>query len=220
LDRHGDAAYRFPADLQPALKAGFEMAADDDPEIVTLPNDAGYVLVDVDNIVEAAPAPLVQIRDRVRADWINRKASDRAKAVASAIAAKAAGGMDLGKAVAAAGTNLPAVRPVSARRIQLNQARPEALAPLKMLFTLTEGKSRLVADPQGRAFFVVKNLKITPGNALSSPTLIAQTQAAFQETASDELGAQLVAAMKAEQGVKRNEEAIAASKQRITGPGN
>ena len=215
-----DAAYRLPADLQPALKAGFEMAADDDPEIVTLPNDAGYALVDVENIVEAAPAPLAQIRDRVREDWITRKAADRAKAVASEIAAKAARGMELGQAVAAAGANLSPVRPVNARRIQLNQANPDVVAPLKMLFTLTEGKSRLVADPRGRAFFVVKNIKITPGNALSNPALIAQTQAAFQQTASDELGAELLAAMKAEQGVKRNEDAIATSKQRITGPGS
>ena len=102
----------------------------------------------------------------------------------------------------------------------MNQANPDLVAPLKMLFTLTEGKSRLVADPRGRAFFVVKNLKITPGNALSNPALIAQTQAAFQETASDELAAELLAAMKAEQGVKRNEKAIAASKQRIVGTGN
>ena len=215
-----DAAYKLPADLQPALKAGFEMAADDDPEIVTLPNDAGYALVDVENIVEAAPPPLAQIRDRVREDWITRKAAERAKAVAAEIAAKAARGVELSKAVAEAGAKLPPVRPVNARRIQLNQADPNVVAPLKMLFTLAEGKSRLVADPRGRAFFVVKNLKITPGNALSNPALIAQTQAAFQETASDELGAQLLAAMKAEQGVKRNEDAIAASKQRITGPGN
>ena len=119
--------------------------------------------------------------------------------------------MDLGKAVAAAGVSLPPVQPLNARRIQMSQADANVVAPLKMLFTLTQGKSRLVADPQGRAFFVVKNIKITPGNALSNPALIAQTQAAFQQTASDELGAQLLAAMKAEQGVKRNEEAIAAS---------
>ena len=215
-----DPAYRFPADLAPALKAGFEMAADDDPEIVTLPNDAGFALVDVENVIGAAPAPLVEIRDRVREDWINRKASDRARAVASEIAAKAARGEDLGKAVAAAGASLPPVQPLNARRIQISQADANVVAPLKMLFTLTEGKSRLVADPQGRAFFIVKNIKITPGNALSSPTLIAQTQAAFQQTSSDELGAELGAAMKAEQGVKRNEKAIAATKQRITGPGS
>jgi peptidyl-prolyl cis-trans isomerase D len=67
---------------------------------------------------------------------------------------------------------------------------------------------------------VVKNNKITPGNALSNPSLIGQTQAAFQQTSTEELGTQLLAAMKAEQGVKRNEEAIAASKQRITGSGS
>jgi peptidyl-prolyl cis-trans isomerase D len=216
----GDAAYRFPADLQPALKAGFEMGVDDDPEVVALPNDTGYALVDVENVAEAAPAPLASIRDRVREDWINHKASDRAKAAASQISAKVARGIELSKAVAEAGVNLPPVQPMNARRIQLSSAPADAVAPLKMLFTLAEGKSRLVADPQGRAFFVVKTLKITPGNALSSPTLIAQTQAAFQQTASDELGAQLMAAMKADQKVKRNEDAIAASKQRITGPGN
>ena len=65
---------------------------------------------------------------------------------------------------------------------------------------------------------------VQPMNArriqLSSAPADAVTQAAFQQTASDELGAQLMAAMKADQKVKRNEDAIAASKQRITGPGN
>ena len=215
-----DASYRFPADLQAALKAGFEMGVDDDPEVVTLPDDAGYALVDVENVAEAAPAPLAEIKDRVREDWINRKASDRAKAAATQISTKVARGADMAKAAAEAGVNLPPVQPMNARRLQLSNAPAEAVAPLKMLFTLAEGKSRLVADPQGRAFFVVKTLKITPGNALSNPTLIAQTQAAFQQTATDELAAELMAAMKADQGVKRNEEAIEASRQRITGSAN
>jgi hypothetical protein len=58
--------------------------------------------------------------------------------------------------------------------------------------------------------------KIVPGNPYSSPALIAQTQASFQQTASDELAAQLLAAMKADQGVKRNDELIAAAKARYT----
>jgi len=215
-----DPAYRFPADLAPALKAGFEMAVDDDPEVVTLLNDAGYALVDVDNVIEAAPAPLAQIRDKVREDWIHRKASDRARAAASGIAAKVARGADIKQATAAAGASLPPVQDMRARRLQISQANANVAAPLKMLFTLLPGKSRLVADPQGNAFFVVKTNKVTPGNAMSNPSLIAQTQAAFQQTSTEELGTELLAAMKAEQGVKRNEEAIAASKQRITGSGN
>jgi peptidyl-prolyl cis-trans isomerase D len=211
-----DAAYRFPAELAPALKAGFAMAVDDDPEVVTLENDAGFALVGLDSVVEAQPAPLAQIRDRVREDWIQRKASDRAKAVATEIAAKVARGMPIEKAMAEAKVSLPPVQPVTARRIQLSQANADALPPLRMLFSLANGNSRLVADPRGRGFFIVKVNKIVPGNPYYSPALIAQTQASFQQTASDELAAQLLAAMKADQGVKRNDELIAAAKARYT----
>jgi len=214
-----DPAYRFPPELAPALKAGFAMAVDDDPEVVTLPNEAGYAVVAVDRVIEAAPAPLAEIRDRVRQDWIQRKALDRARTVASDIAAKVARGVAIERALAEAGAPLPPVEPITARRIQLSQANPDAIAPLKMLFSLAQGKSRLVADPRGRGFFIVKTNKITPGNPLSNPALIAQTQSAFQQTASNELGAQMVAAMKADQGVERNEEAIAAARQRIIGSG-
>jgi peptidyl-prolyl cis-trans isomerase D len=212
-----DAAYKFPAELQPALKAGFAMAVDDDPEIVTLPNEAGYAIVAVDRIVEAAPAPLAEIKDRVREDWIHRKASDRARAIASQIAAKVASGMPMDKAVAAAGVPLPPVQPITARRIQIAQADPNAVTALRMLFSLTQGKSRMVADPKDRGFFVVKTDKVVPGNALAAPGLIVQTQREFQRAVSDELGEQMLAAMKAEQGIKRNEEAIASARQRYSG---
>jgi peptidyl-prolyl cis-trans isomerase D len=212
-----DASYKFPAELQPALKAGFAMAVDDDPEIVTLPNDGGYVVVAVDRIVEAAPAPLAEIKDRVRQDWIHRKASDRAQAIASQIAAKVARGVAMEKAVAEAGVSLPPVQPMSARRIQISQADPNAVTALRMLFTLAQGKSRMVADPKDRGFFVIKTDKIIPGNALSAPGLIVQTQREFQTAVSDELGEQMLAAMRADQGVKRNEDAIIAAKRRYSG---
>lgn len=213
-------AYKLPAELAPALKAGFAMAADDDPEVVTLPNDAGYALVGVDSVVEAAPAPLAQIRDQVRDDWIKRKASDRARAVAADIAAKVARGASFQQALAGSAVKLPPAQVVNARRLQISQADAAVAAPLKMMFSLAKGKSRMVADPQGRGYFIVKTNKVVPGNALTNPSLITQTQMAFQQTASDELGAQLLAAMKADQGVKRNEDKISAARQRITGSGN
>ena len=212
-----DAAYRLPAGMEAGLKPGFAMAADDDPEIVTLPNDAGYVLVGVDRIIEAAPAPLAEIKDRVRADWIQRKANERAQAIAADIAKKVAGGVAIEKATADAGASLPPVQSIQARRLQIAQAPPEAAAPLRMLFSLAQGKSRMVADPQGRGFFIVQNNKITPQDASSNPTLIARTQSEFQSAVSNELAEQMVAAMKADQGVERNEKAIAAAKQRIIG---
>ena len=214
-----NAAFRLPPEFAPAVKTGFAMGADEDAEIVTLPNDAGYVVVAIDRIIESAPAPLAEIKDRVRADWIQRKASDRARAVASEIAAKVARGTDMAKAMDEAGIPLPPVQPMSARRIQVGQANADAAVPLRMLFTLTQGKSRLVADPKGRGFMIIKTNKIVPGNAMNNPMLIAQTQAEFQQSASNELGQQMLIAMKLDQGVKRNEEKIAAAKRRITGAG-
>ena len=213
-------AFKLPADLAPAIKVGFSQEAGDPAEVVTLPGAAGYVLVGVDRIVEAAPAPLATIRDQVRSDWVRRKAADRARAVASEIAAKVARGTSFEQAIAAAGVKLPPVEPMSARRLQISQASPDAQAPLKMLFTLGAGKSRLVADPAGRGFFVVKTNTIKPGDASTNPALIAQTQAAFQASTPDELATQLLNSFKADVGVKRNEAAIASSKQRITGSGN
>ena len=122
--------------------------------------------------------------------------------------------------MAEAGVPLPPVQPIDGAPDPDRPGQsPMPSAPLRMLFTLAQGKSRMVADPKGRGFFIVKTNKIVPGNAMTSPLLIAQTQTEFQRAVSDELGQQMLAAMKADQGVKRNEEAIAAAKRRITGAG-
>ena len=214
-----DANYRLPAELQPALQAAFAMEAGADAEVVALPNEAGYALVALDQVIEAAPAPLAQITDRVRSDWIQRKANDRARAVATEIANKVARGAPIEQAVSQAGMSLPPVEPITARRIQISQANADAAVALRMMFSLAQGKSRLVADPRGRGFFIIKTNKITPGNALNNPMLIAQTQSEFQRAVGNELAQQMASAMKADQGVERNEQAIAAAKQRISGSG-
>ena len=64
---------------------------------------------------------------------------------------------------------------------------------------------------------IVKVVKIQPGNALLRPTLVARTQAEFQPAVSGEYAEQLSRAIELSLGVKRNEEAIAASRKRILG---
>ena len=214
-----DPSFRLSPELQPALKTGFAMGEDEDAEIVTLPDEAGYIVVAVERVIASAPAPMAEIKARVREDWIQRKANDRARAVASDIAAKVARGVAMDKALDEAGVPLPSAQPMTARRLQIAQANEDAIPPLRMLFSLTESKSRMAADPKGRGFFIIKNNKIIPGNSMNSPMLIAQTQTEFQQSAANELGQQMLAAMKADQGVERNETAIAAAKRRITGSG-
>jgi peptidyl-prolyl cis-trans isomerase D len=61
-----------------------------------------------------------------------------------------------------------------------------------MLFSLAQGKSRMVADPKGRGFYIIKTDKIMPGNRPNSPLLIAQTQSEFQQAAANELGEEML----------------------------
>ena len=90
-------------------------------------------------------------------------------------------------------------------------------APIRMLFSLGAGKSQIVADPRQRGFSIVKVNRIVPGNALNQPTLIGRVQNEFQEPISDEYAREFLAAVREAMGARRNEEAIAASRKRISG---
>ncbi len=214
-----DAAYKLPAELAPALKTGFEIAPNDPPEIVTLPNNQGYALVSPAQVVAAAPAPFATIRAQVETDWVNGQAFQRARDTANRIAARASQGVSLAQAVKESGVALPATKPIAARRIQIAEANGQIAAPMQLLFSLMQGKSKAIADAQARGFFVVKVNKITPGNALLQPGLISRMQNELQDALSQDYAQEFVAAVRADMKARRNEDAIKALKARITQSG-
>src|SRR4029079_6040063 len=185
--------YKLPADLAPALKTGFEIAPNDPPEIVTLPNKQGYALVSPGEVVAAAPAPFASIRQQVSKDWIDAQALQRARAAATRIAARASQGVSLAQAVQEAGVALPAVKPIGARRIQIAEAQGEVAPPMRLLFTLTQGKSRSVADTQGCGFLVVKLNTVTLGNALLQRGLVSRMQSELQDALSQDYAQEFLA---------------------------
>jgi peptidyl-prolyl cis-trans isomerase D len=212
-------AFKFPQELAPALKTGFDLSPTDEPVIEQLADDKGYALVAPTQVIQSAPAPLATIRDRVRSDWIHQQALQQAKAATNAIAAKAAGNGSLADAVKAAGKPLPAPQPVRARRIQISEMGDKVPAPLRVLFSAARGKAEVGADPQGRGFFIVKVNKITPGNALGQPGLINEVQQEFTQPLAQEYAQQFMNAVKQQVGVRRHDSAIAAAKKRILGSG-
>ncbi len=212
-------AFKFPADLAPILRAGFDMAQDDQPQVETLADDAGYALVSVDQVIAAAPAPLASIREQVIRGWKNAQARAKARAVATAIAAKVAKGATLQAASASSGVNLPAPNKAAIRRLQLAEMRGNVPPALNLMFALSQGGSRMIADPQGRGFIIIKLNRIIPGNALLQPTLVARTQSEFSQAVSGEYAEQMARAIQADLGVKRNAKAIEASRKRIIGGG-
>jgi len=214
-----DAAYKIPPELAAALKTGFDVAPSDQPEIASLPDKSGYVMVSPSEVVPAAPEPLAKIRDRVVGDWTAAQGLVRAKAAAAAIATKSSQGMSLADAVKQSGALLP-IQPLKARRLQIAQANPEVVPALRTLFSLPAGKARMVTDTQGRGFFVVKVDKINPANALAAIPLIGQMRSELQQATSDDYARQFVAAIREDIKVRRNEDAIRALKQRFATSGS
>ena len=214
-----DPSFKLPPELAPALKSGFELDPNDPPDIVTLPNNQGYAMVSPGEVVRAAPAPFATVHDQLANDWINAKALDRARAVATQIESKVQRGMSLAQAMKESGAPLPPVQPLAAQRIQLATAQGPIPVPIKMLFSLGPDKSVMTPDPQGHGFFIVKVTKIVPGNALTRPALVQQMQSELQQSVSDDYGRQFLAAMREEIGTKRNESAIQAMKARLANSG-
>ena len=211
--------FKMPPELAPAIRTGFDLAEGDDPVVETLTGDAGYALVGSDRVVAAAPAPLASIRDKVIADWKLKQSSDKARAAATAIAAKVASGGDLKSAVASAGVSLPPANHAVIQRLQLVQMGDKVPPALSLMFSLAKGKSRMIADPQGRGFVIVKLLDIIAGNPTLQPSLITKVQTEFQEAQSAEYAEQFNRSLQLDRGVKRNEKAITASRKRMIGGG-
>ncbi len=217
-----DPSYKVPPELMPVLRTGFELGANDEPVIEQAGSEDSFALVAPAQIIPAAPAPFDNVREQVELDWLRQEGSRQAQALANAIAAAARGNTTLAEAVrnANAPAGLPPIETARARRIQLTELGENVPAPLRVLFSVPQGRTQVGADPQGRGFFVVKVNRIIPGNALNQPQLIAQVQTEFSEPLAQEYAQQFLAALKKSVGVERNESAIEATKQRITGGGN
>jgi peptidyl-prolyl cis-trans isomerase D len=214
-----DPSFKMPKELAPALKTGFELEPSDPPDIVTLPDNQGYAMVSPGQVTPAAPAPLSTVHDQVANDWIASKATDRARAVADQVAAKVARGMPLDQAMKESGAQLPPVHPLTARRIQIATAQGQVPAALKILFSLGQGKSKMLPDPEGRGFLIVKVGKIVPGNIMTDPALIGQMESELQQGISEEYARQFLAAMRKEVGVEKNAAAVQSAKTRLLGSG-
>jgi peptidyl-prolyl cis-trans isomerase D len=215
-----DPAYKLPPTMSPLLKAGFDASPDDDPTVETLPGESSFALLAVGRIIESAPAPFATVRAQVANDWISKQASERARAVASAIAAKAGHNIGLEQARTEAGVALPALDRIALRRIDLAKMKGQVPAPVRMLFNLGSGKSRMVAAPNGQGFYIIRVLRIIPGNALNQPMLIGRTQAEFGDVAGEEYAQEFIGAIQADLKVRRNENAIADAKKRLINGGS
>jgi peptidyl-prolyl cis-trans isomerase D len=159
------------------------------------------------------------VQDQVKADLVQRRALDRARAVASSIVAKINGGTSPSEAFAEAQPSLSAPESVTARRIDIARPNQPVPPPLAMLFTMTKGKARLLAAPNGQGWFVVHMQDAVPGDASKTPGLIQATRTQFEGILGEEYGEQFGRSIEAGLDIERHGDAIDRLRQQLAGPG-
>jgi peptidyl-prolyl cis-trans isomerase D len=209
-----NAAWQAGPDVQPLLRAASDLTTEDDPVVETVaPNR--FAVLSVSRVIPAAAPPLAQVRDRVRADLIRERALARGRTIADGIVAKINRGVAPRDAFAQAGVPLPALQPISARRIDIARPGQPVPPPLTMMFSLPQGRARALAAPDGQGWFVVHTATTTPGSAAGQTQLIQATRTQFREALGQEYADQFTRAVQARAKIERKPDALAAVKRRI-----
>jgi peptidyl-prolyl cis-trans isomerase D len=210
--------FQFPADLAPVLQTAFDMEPESDPLIEVVQPEARIAIVSVANVVPSAAPPLAQIRDQVRARLVQQTALQRARQIADAIVQRINGGMAPAQAFAQAGVRLPAPQPITLRRLQIATPGREVPPPLRVLFSIPQGRARVLAGPNGTGWIIVHHQQRTPGNAAADPQgaqLVTSMQGDLGQSFGPELQEQFARGITASTEISRDEERIGALRQRL-----
>jgi len=205
-----NAAYQPDAIVAAVIKAGFGFEqAGDEPQVVPVGQDGSFALVSLEKIVPAAPRPLAQITEKVKADYLLDQALAKARTAATAMLPKLQKGMPMAQALAEAGATKGAPpKPFDFKRSELRGKENF----IQMAFDMPAKTARLVEAPNRAGYYVVYVDTIQQGTIAGDPQgpqmLQSITQALGQMGAQEyerQFAASLVSALK----VRRNEAAIA-----------
>lgn len=210
-----DPGYKAPENLARLLRDAFLGATDDDPAIETLVPGQMFALYKLDRVNPSAPRPLAAIRQQVTADFMADRASKAARRTADALAANANKGTPIAVAAASARANAP--RPVSARRIDLELSQERVAPELALMFAMPAKRAKVLAAPNKTGWNVIWLDSIIAGDARTEPGLVRRTQDELGRAAGEEYVKQFAAAIRAELGVSKNKDAVAALKKSLTG---
>lgn len=207
-----------PADLAPLLHAAFDIDAENpEAQIETIAANARFALVGVDRVAAAAPAPLAEIQQQVRAALVQQRAAQQARALADRIVARINAGTPAAQAFAEAQPRIQNSRPVDLRFLDINRPGQQVPPPLIALFRLPQGHARVVPAENGAGWFIVVHQQRTAGDASTNAHLVDQMRTQLNRDVGEELAQEFSRAIEQHSEVSRNEEAIQRARQQMLG---
>jgi peptidyl-prolyl cis-trans isomerase D len=203
--------------LMPLVTTAFQME-ESAPQITDLTPGREYIIFDVARIEESRAAPLAEVRDQAIAGWKRAEGAKLARAAADRVLKKVTAGTPLAAAIAA--ENKPTIEREQVdlkRRDLMAQRGGNVPAPLVLMFSMAQGSAKKLEAAQDLGWYVVDLAQIATDPVDSEPGLVAQTRNSLAPALSQEYRAQVIAAIRKEVGVERNEAAIAALRKQLAG---
>ena len=208
-------AYKPIPEMARILPAAFDLETDGSAQLIEIVPGEKFAMIAVAEAVEAAPAPLKEIRDVVAKQWALAEGDKKAKAVAEQVRKAIAGGKSLNEALAATGVRLPAPETVSGTRGQMSTGQ-QIPPPLMMLFAMKKGTAKTLSAGGDRGWFIVQLNEVIKGDASKETKMLAARRQEMEGLLAQEYIAQMINAAAKESGVTRNEELIARRKKELT----
>jgi peptidyl-prolyl cis-trans isomerase D len=208
--------------LKPVLKTAFAMQ-ESEPQVAEAQAGTTFVIYDVSAITPSAPAPFNQIVPDVKLAYAIDKGAQAAKAQALKVQAALRGGQKLDAVVAGIGKKLPPVERIGLSRPQLAQIQQSGRPvppPVQLMFAMARGTVKVQEAPQKRGWFVVVLDTIEPGKIDRSDPSLTGAQRELGKAAGSEYSEALRKAITKDVGVKRNEAAIKAMRDQLSGKGD
>jgi len=207
----------IPPELRPLITEAFQIDPENpEPVVEEVQPNQRYALLGIGQTFAAAPPPLAQIQNQVREVLIQQRALARARAVAEGIVGRLNGGTAAAQAFAGQ-TGVANQQSINMQRMEIARGGQQVPPPLLALFSLPQGRARIMPAPNGQGWFVVHHAQRTPGDASSQPQLIQTTRNEFNNSAAEELAQQFARALEQRFEVERNDEAIARVRRRLSG---
>ncbi len=206
-----------PPILARVLQTAFSMEKENEPQLAEVEPGKTFLIYDVSNIEQSAPAPISEIKQDVAAAYMLDKGSLAAKAASARVIAEVNKGKTLAAAMASLGVPLPPAQPINMSREELTRAGPRVPPPLMLLFSMAKGTVKTLPAPGDQGWFVVSLASITPGKVAADDPVLAAAQRELGSVAGQEYAEQMRRAIRAEVGVEKNETAIKAVRTQLGG---
>jgi len=212
----GGPPWTAPPELARLLRSAFDMDPEEpEPVIEPLEANVRYALLGVDRVDPAAPPPLAEVRDRVRAAYVRTESMRRARALSDRIVARINAGASPATAFAEAGVPLQ-VRQIDAERREVNRAGTQPPPGLVAFFSVPRGRARVIRGP-GASWLIVAPTEQIRGNAAGNPQMISELRGEFTQTAAEELAQQFARSAELRATITRDEDAIRRARGQVSG---